>query len=96
MVNNLNGCHVKHYLLMKDIHAFVEQLSDPAFRTEIAVPFSQLDEGDWNGVVQLAARYGYTFGMAELKKIAEANPGFFRGSGKNPSLGWDVTALSSI
>lgn len=81
---------------MKDIHAFVVQLNDAAFRREIAVPFSQLEEGDWNGVVQLAARYGYTFGTDDLKKIAEGNPGFFRGSGKNPSLGWDVSALSLL
>ncbi|KUL20593.1 hypothetical protein [Chlorobium limicola] len=81
---------------MKDIHAFVVQLNDAAFRREIAVPFSQLEEGDWNGVVQLAARYGYTFGTDDLKKIAEANPGFFKGSGKDPSLGWDVSALSLL
>lgn len=81
---------------MKDIHAFVVQLNDAAFRREIAVPFSQLEEGDWNGVVQLAARYGYTFGTDDLKNIAEANPGFFKGSGKDPSLGWDVSALSLL
>ncbi|ABL66369.1 hypothetical protein Cpha266_2381 [Chlorobium phaeobacteroides DSM 266] len=81
---------------MKDIHAFVTQLKDAAFREEIAVPFSQLEEGDWTGVVQLAARYGYTLSTKELKTVAAANPGFFKGAGKNPSLGWDASMLSAM
>ena len=57
-----------------------------ALRRRLGKKFMDLQEGDWQGLVDMAQEEGYEFTIDELK--AKLPAGFFKGSGRHPKIGW--------
>lgn len=69
-----------------DVRAFIEKLKDSDFRERLTPSLLQVNHGDWEAVVKIAADAGFHFTASELK--AGTPEGFFRGSGRYQDLGW--------
>lgn len=67
----------------KQAETFIERLrEDAGLRNALAA----LDEGDWAGVVKIGRDAGLRFTASEIQALVP--PGFYKGAGKNPTLGW--------
>jgi len=60
--------------------------TDQALIKRLGKKIIDLQEGDWQGIVDLAQEEGYEFTVNELK--AQMPAGFFKGSGRHPERGW--------
>jgi len=74
------------------VQAFIEKLKDGAFRKSIRLPLHNLRAGDWAGLVKIASEAGFSFTPEDFKRVVPL--GFFKGSGKRPEQGWDVSTLA--
>lgn len=77
--------------MRKSAKSFLECLKDETFRGSLMPLLLEVEEGDWDKIVQIAQSVGFDFSKEELK---EAVPdGFFKNSGRNPKSGWDRSTL---
>ncbi len=73
---------------------FIQRLAeDGDFRSDIGPDLLKVEEGAWHKVVAIAEKYGFRFTAKEL--IAAVPEGFYKGKGKNPAVGWDVSTRNS-
>lgn len=68
---------------------FIDELRDKEFMRRMLPSLAGVRQGNWEEVVELARREGFDFTAQELKASVPLD--FFKGSGKNPESGWDVT-----
>ena len=78
-----------------EVKGFIEKLKQTEFLRQLAPSLALTIEGDWEAVVQIANQYGFHFTVDELKAEAMNHPGFFKGNGKYPGLGWEKTTLDT-
>jgi hypothetical protein len=76
---------------LTDVHAFIERLQDEVFRNVLLLSMAGIAPGDWEAVVRIARAEGYEFTSEELKQAAP--PGFFKGAGRYPEVGWERSTL---
>ena len=67
----------------KQALAFIDKLRK---NIELRRQLSALDESDWAGVVKVGKKAGFAFTISEIQAVVP--PGFYRGAGARPKLGW--------
>ena len=50
-----------------NVHAFIKKLKDDAFFAQLAPLLSNIGEGDWQTVSNIASQYGFQFTANEIK-----------------------------
>lgn len=79
--------------MSSQVQLFIEKLRDPAFREQVSYQFSLIEPGDWNAVALWITGAGFPCSRADIIQAAAANPGFFKGAGKEPQHGWHPKTL---
>lgn len=77
--------------MSKSAKSFIECLKDETFRERLTPSLLDVEEGDWDKIVQIAQKEGFDFTREELKEAVPDS--FFKNSGRNPQIGWDRSTL---